>query len=141
MPLLETLIMTVAPALAKTVVKVWVNDDKLVSEGASSTIDVLAKLIPDVRARNEAVRQLSAIGEKAAESLSFIFEREGRQLAADEQEAVASLVASTLEHSKITTDLLVEKDLDPARLAEHFLTEAGEQLLLFPEPRSSYSLV
>jgi hypothetical protein len=37
-------------------------------------IDALAKLIPDLRARGEAQRQLASDGEKAAESLEFIFD-------------------------------------------------------------------
>jgi hypothetical protein len=75
MPLLETLITTVAPSIAKTVLKLWAADDKLASAGGESTIEILTKLIPEIRARKEADRQLAAIGERAAESLVFIFER------------------------------------------------------------------
>jgi len=83
MPLLETLITTVAPSIAKTVLKLWAADDKLASEGGVSTIDILTKLIPEIR-------KLAAIGERAAESLIFIFETEGKNLMTDDQEAVAS---------------------------------------------------
>jgi len=66
MPLAETLIVTVAPAIAKTVLNLWAGDVKLAWEGGSTAIDILAKLIPDLRTRNEADRQLAAIGEKAS---------------------------------------------------------------------------
>src|SRR5471030_1117092 len=136
MPLLETLIITVAPAIAKTVLKLCAGDDKLASEGGASAIEILARLIPDIRARTEAGRQLATIGEKAAESLVFIFETEGKRLMIDDQEAVAKLVAQTLDHSKITPELLVLKDLDPVQLARHFLSEIDEQLVLLPPPRA-----
>ncbi len=79
MPLAETLIVTVAPAIAKTVLRLWAGDEKLASEGGTAAIEVLTKLIPDLRARNEADRQLAAIGERAAASSTFIFETEGRR--------------------------------------------------------------
>src|SRR5215470_14762588 len=101
MPLIETLVVTVGPAIAKTVLKLWAGDRKVASEGAALATDTLAKLIPEIRARNEAERQLQVIGEKAAESLMFIFETEGKPLMIEDQEAVASLVAQTLDRSKI----------------------------------------
>ena len=136
MPLAETLIAVVAPAIAKTVLKLWAGDEKLASETGGAAIEALGKLIPGIRARNEANRQLAAIGEKAAASLDFIFETEGKTLLAGDQEAVAKLVAETLNRTKISVDLLVQKDLDPSQLAAHFLSEAGNQLDQLPEPRA-----
>ena len=136
MPLLETLIATVAPAIARTVVKLWAAEDKSASEIGGASIDVLAKLMPDIRARTEANRQLAAVGEKAAESLAFVFDTEGKNLMTEDQEAVADLVAKTLDNSKITAELLISRDLDPVQLARHFLAEANEELLLLPEPRA-----
>jgi len=89
MPLLETLITTVAPAITKTLLKLLAPDDKLATEGGASAAEILAKLIPEIRARKEADRQMAAIGERAAESLIFIFETEGKYLMTDDQEAVA----------------------------------------------------
>jgi len=136
MPLLEILVSCVGPAVAKTVLKLWAGDNDAAVEAGGSAIDVLAKLIPDLRARNEAERQLQAIGEEAAESLKFTFETEGRQLMFDDQEAVAKLVAQTLDRSKISAELLLERDLDPVKLTNHFVAEANEQLSLLPEPRA-----
>ena len=137
MPLFETVLTAVGPAIAKIVLKVWAGDNTFASEGADSTVDALSKLIPEIRARNEAVRQLDAIGERAAESLMFTFEAEGKQLMIEDQEAVATLVAQILDHSKVDAALLVQKDLDPVRLAQHFIGEASEQLLLLPDHRVS----
>ena len=136
MPLLETLVVSVGPAIAKTVLKLWAGDRKVASEGGGLAVDVLAKLIPEIRTRNEAERQLQTIGEKAAESLMFVFETEGRQLMVDDQQAVANLVAQTLDRSKISVEFLLERDLDPVRLARHLIAEATEQLSLFPEHRA-----
>lgn len=136
MPLIETLIGAVGPAIAKKVVKLWAGDSTAEAEAGGLAVDTLAKLIPEIRARKEAERQIEEIGERAAESLRFIFETEGKQLMVDDQEAVATLVAQTLDRSKISVELLVQKDLDPMRLAHHFITEATEQLSLFPEHRA-----
>ncbi len=135
MPLIETLILTVGPAISKTLLKVWTGDSKLLSDAGDSVIDALTELIPDVRARNEAIRQLDAIGERAAESLKFIFETEGKLLMIEDQEALASLVAETLDHSRISAELLAQKDLDPVQLARHFKNEASAQLSLLPDSR------
>jgi Leucine-rich repeat (LRR) protein len=136
MPLFEILIATVAPAFAKTVLRVWAANDKVAADGGAAAVDVLAKLIPEIRTRKEAERQLEAIGEKAAESLHFIFETEGRHLITDDQEAVANLVAQTLDRTAIGAELLLQKDLDPTQLSQYFITGATEQLSLFPEPRA-----
>jgi ABC-type multidrug transport system fused ATPase/permease subunit len=135
MPLLETLIATVAPSIAKTLLKLWAADNKLAAEGGSSTIDLLAKLIPEIRSRNEADRQLAAIGERAAGSLQFIFETEGKSLLIQDQEAVAELVAETLDPGQISAELLVRKDLDPIQLAAHFVSQVHERLILLPTLR------
>jgi hypothetical protein len=135
MPLFETLVSAVGPAIAKTLLKVWAGDNKVVSDGGDSAIDMLTKLIPDIRARNEARRQLDSIGERAAESLAFTFEAEGRLLMVEDQEAVASLVARTLDSSKIDVKLLIQKDLEPVELAQHFISEASEELAKLPERR------
>jgi hypothetical protein len=112
MPLVETLILTVAPAISKLVLKFWAGDEKLAAEGGNAAIDLLAKLIPDLRARKEAGRQLDAIGERAAASLQFTFDTEGKSLLTDDQDAVAILVAEALHR----TDLL-----DCRGLASSFL--------------------
>jgi hypothetical protein len=135
MPLFETLVSTVGPAIAKMLLKVWVGDNKIASEAGDSSVDVLTKLIPEIRTRHEAKRQLESIGERAAESLKFTFESEGKLLMVEDQEAVASLVAQTLDNGKIDAELLVEKDLDPARLAQYFISEASEQLSKLPKKR------
>jgi len=78
MPLAETLILSIGPAISKILLKIWASNDRTASIG-DSAIDVLGKVIPDLRARTEANRQLAAIGEKAAESLKFVFDTEGRR--------------------------------------------------------------
>ena len=136
MPLAETLIAAVAPAIAKVVLKFWAGDQKLATQGGSTAIDVLTKAIPDLRARNEVHRQLDAIGEKAAASLQFIFDTEGKSIFAEDQETVARLVADTLDSSRISMDVLVGNDLDPARLSEYFVANAHERLAGLPQSRA-----
>ena len=65
MPLIETLIAAVGPAIAKTVLKLWAGDNIIASEGGGSAIEALTKLIPQIRARKEAERQIDAIGGKS----------------------------------------------------------------------------
>ncbi len=136
MPLAEILITTAAPAIAKTVLKLWAGDSKGIEESGDATIDILSKIAPDLRTRNEADRQLAAIGERAAESLRFIFETEGKTLFVEDQEVVANLVAETLDRSKITAEILAEKNIDPVRLAAHLLSEAQAESAKLPPPRA-----
>jgi hypothetical protein len=135
MPLFEIVVSALGPAIAKTVLKVWAGDNKAISEGSGSAIEVLTKLIPEIRARNEAKRQLESIGERAAESLMFTFESEGKLLMVEDQEAVVSLVAQTLDRNNINAEILVRKDLDPVSLAQYFISGASEQLSNLPERR------
>lgn len=135
MPLFETLVSTLGPTIAKTLLKVWAGDNKVASDVGGSSIDALTKLIPEIRARNETKRQLESIGERAAESLLFTFESEGKFLMVEDQEAVASLVGRTLDNTQIDTELLIQKDLDPVRLAQHFIKEASEELATLPVGR------
>ena len=135
MPLLETLIATVAPSIAKTVLKIWAADGRVAVESATSTIEILAKVIPDIRARTEAERQLATIGERAAQSLQFIFDTEGRAILTDDQESLARLLAEALDHSKISADILLGKDLDPTKLAEHLVSQAESALSSLPPER------
>ena len=127
MPLTETLITLVAPAITKTLLRVWVGHEKVALEAGSSAIDILTKLVPDIRARKETQRQLDAIGERAAQSLQFVFETEGKAIFADEQDEVAKLVAEMLDSASISVELIVAKDLDPVKLAEHLLSESHEK--------------
>jgi hypothetical protein len=135
MALIETLIGTVAPSITKTVLKLWAADHKAIVESGTSAVDILAKVIPDILARKEADRQFAAIGERAAQSLQFVFSTEGTQLFADEQQAVAELVAETLDRSQITVDLLIAKDLDPAVLATHLIKQVSDRLSGLPSAR------
>ena len=41
MPLFETVVAVLGPAIAKTVLKLWTGDNKVVSEGADSAVGAL----------------------------------------------------------------------------------------------------
>jgi len=124
--ILETLVVTVGPAIAKTLVKSWLEDSDLASSVGLSLVDLLSKKTNDRIAQQRGRRQFEEIGEKVAESLLPLFEE--ARLEEDSQNAIAHAVADTLDKTPLKPALLVQKDLNPAELAE-FLISSNRDLV------------
>jgi hypothetical protein len=62
MPLIEALTLQVGPAIAKSILKVWLKDRKFASDIASSLMDLLKSKTADVIAQRRASRQFEEIG-------------------------------------------------------------------------------
>jgi predicted NACHT family NTPase len=124
--LLETLVLTVGPAIAKSILKSWLQDSDLAASASSSLVDLLSAKTKDGIARQKGSRQFEAIGEKVAESLLPLFEES--RLEENSQIAIALAVAETLNNTPLKPALLVQKDLNPAELA-NFLIEANRNVV------------
>jgi hypothetical protein len=116
MPLLEAVAIGVGGAIAKSILKVWVGDDV-----SSSIADVLKAKTSDVLAQRRGQRQFDTIGEKIGESLLPLFESEGSRLDEGSRIAVAHEVAAAFNTSKLSSELLAKRNLDPTELARHIL--------------------
>ena len=68
MPLVETLVLTLGPAVAKAILKGWLQSDVADAAGGS-LIDLLASKTKDVIAQQRGKQQFDAIGLQVAESL------------------------------------------------------------------------
>src|ERR1043165_1331435 len=104
------LTLTLGPAVAKAILRVWLKDNSVLQDVSSSLVDLLKNKGLDVQAQQRGKRQFEEIGEKVAESLLPLFEESG--IPEDDKEAVAIAVAETISKAKIDAAVLAEKNLD-----------------------------
>ena len=121
MPLLETLMIDVGGSIAKALLKRWLSNNTLVSDTASSAVDVLKGRVSDRLAQQRARQQFETIGEKVGESLWPLFEMDGGALNEESRTAVAMAVTDTLNTA--TSELLAWHDLEPVEIAHQLLTD------------------
>src|SRR6266849_9991341 len=113
MPLVEALTIEVGAAIAKSILKLWVKDSAFGNDISSGIIDVLKSRTSDMLAQRRGQRQFEKIGEMVGESLLPLFESEGARLDEGSQIAVAYEVAAAFNKSKLTSELLAERNLEP----------------------------
>ena len=119
MPLIETLTIEVASAVAKAILKARLRDSDLALDASATIIDVLKSWTTDKITRRRAQRQLEEIGEKVGNSLLPIFEKEGASLDDGSRTAIALAVAETLNAT--SSEILAQHDLDASKLATYLL--------------------
>src|SRR6266568_6021633 len=122
MALLEAAALEVGAAIAKSILKFWVKDSTLGEDVSSGLIDLLKTKTSDLFAQRKGERQFADVGDKIGQSLLPLFEIEGARLDDGERMAVALAVAETFNKAKISSELLAERNLQPARLAEYMLS-------------------
>jgi len=115
----EVLILTLGPALAKGIAKLWLKDKSFASDVVTGLVDYVKSKTGDLIAQQRAKRQFEAIGEQVAESLRPLFEYEGGDLDEGGRTAAALAVADTLNKSGIDAELLTQQNLEPTTLAAH----------------------
>ncbi|MBE0621295.1 MAG: NACHT domain-containing protein [Burkholderiales bacterium] len=114
--LTETLALSLGPAIAKSVIKIWCKDHSLVSDATTAVIDFLAPKLKDQVERKKAARLFERIGEDIAESLIPVFEMEGSRFDPGAIESIAIEVGDTINRTTINPALLLSIDLDPHEL-------------------------
>jgi RecG-like helicase len=124
MPLLETVTLEVGAAIAKSILKLWLKDSNLGQDITSSLIDLFKAKTSDKLAQKRGERQFEAIGEKVGESLLPLFESEATGLDESGRTAVAIAVAEAFNISKLSSELLAERNLQPTQLAHYVLAMA-----------------
>src|SRR5712692_7143337 len=122
MPLVEAVTIEVGAAIAKSILKLWVKDSTLGDDISSSLIDLFKSRTSDALAQRRGQRQFETIGEKVGESLLPLFESESARLDEGDRTAVAIAVAEAFNKSKLSSELLAERNLEPTKLAKHVLT-------------------
>jgi hypothetical protein len=119
MPLLEKLTLTLAPAIAKALLKIWFKGDPLAEGIGVGLVDFLKTKTDDIRAQQRGKRQLEEIGELIAESLLPVIKREFSQLDEGGSEAVVLALTETLNATRLTPQLFSERNLDPIKLSRY----------------------
>lgn len=118
--LLTDLSIEIGPAIAKSILKLWLKDLNIVVDAASTVIDMLKSKTTDRVAQKRGQRQFEAIGEKVGESLLPILEAHGN-LNKGRYTAVALAVAETL--NTISGEATAQLNLDPSHLAKYLLNK------------------
>jgi Leucine-rich repeat (LRR) protein len=120
MPVLETALLEMGAAIAKAVVRLWLQDPAVASEGAIDIAEVLGRKIPTVLVRRSAQRTFDRIAEQVASNLEPHLRVEYGGLPDNEKEAAIVAVAQTIDSTPISEDLLLSADLDPFRIEQLF---------------------
>jgi NACHT domain len=120
MALLETLTIGVGAAVANSALKLWLKDSEIAAAAATSTVDILAKMLP-FEVRRPAQREFDRIADEVGSNLERFLEAECPDLPDNEKEAAALAVARALDRAAITDDLLFAQGLNPLRLERHVL--------------------
>jgi hypothetical protein len=122
MALAEILTFKVAPAIAKSILRFWLQDREWAEDVTSGFVDIIsAKAKGDLPLRQSGKRQFEAIGEQVAMELLSVFDYEGRGLDENSKNAIALAVSDTLANTPISPALIAAQNLDPAILANYLI--------------------
>ena len=120
MALIETFTIGVGAAVAKAARKLWLKDSDIAAAAATSTVDIVAKMLP-FSVRGPAQREFDRIAEEVGRNLERFLEAECPNLPENEKAAAALAVATALDRAAISNDVLFAKDLAPVALERHVL--------------------
>ena len=137
MTLPATLAISVGPAIAKAILKVWLKDREFLESIGESITDLISSKTSDAFAKKKAERQFQEIGDRIAQSLVILFESDGAKLNENGKTAVALAVAESLEKTPITAQFILDRKLDPIELSLHLLKSRPEATVGFSEPESA----
>ena len=73
MGLLESLALAVGPAIAKAILRSWLDDSDILASTSTSLVDLLARKTKDIIAQQRGRRQFEEIGEKSSYGTSTHF--------------------------------------------------------------------
>jgi Leucine-rich repeat (LRR) protein len=119
MPFIEAVILELGSSISKSILKLWLKDHPIISDTSASITDILKLRTSDKIAQQRARRQFELIGEKVGESLMPIFEVEGASL--DDASRIAVVQAAVETLNAVTSDVLVQQNIDPSNLAKYLL--------------------
>ncbi len=131
MPLLETLMLEVGASIGKALLKKWTGGNDLMGDVTGNVVDTLKGQADARLAQRRAKRQFEMIGEHVGRDLLPIFEGEGAGLDEGARTAVALEVGETL--NRITSEMVVKRDLEPTAIARQLLQERSAQDCGFSE--------
>ncbi len=124
--LLETLTLALAPAIAKAILKFWLRESSIAQDVTSDILDLIRSKTDDVIAQQRAKRQFEEIGARVVDNLIPIFQAKNLQMNDISRNAVAIAVTETINKARIQPNLLLDRDLDPTRLANDLIGSSSQ---------------
>jgi hypothetical protein len=137
MTLPAALAVSVGPAIAKAILKVWLKDKTFLESVGESITDLICSQTKDAFAQKKAERQFQEIGDRIAQSLVPLFESDGAHLEENGKSAVALAVSETLEKTPITAQFILDRKLDPIEFAKHLLKARPGATIGLSEPETA----
>jgi len=127
MALLDSLIIGLGSAVAKGVAKRWLAEDPELQEVAVDMSSVVAHRFKDIRGQRELLRQFERISDRVAETIHQAIIEDANDLTEAQAEKVANAASDTISYVSFSSDILVQQNLDPAKLSEYFLSKKGSE--------------
>ncbi|PWQ95145.1 NACHT domain-containing protein [Leucothrix arctica] len=128
MILIEALIAGIGATVAKSTLKLWLEDDSAIVDAAGNTIaDLLSKKVPDVLSRRKTERTFDEIRDLSADSIEKMLHKETEGVDESRLRIISNAAAETLSNTPIDIELLVGRNLDKDRLVNYLLERTGAQ--------------
>lgn len=112
-------------AIAKATFKAWFKDSEFAGSLSDSLTDLIARVIPDWKARSAATRQIERASERAAEALLPLIEREWSELDDGETYAAILSVQNAIESINVNSTLLAS--INYSHVTLHTLIESASK--------------
>jgi hypothetical protein len=142
LPLLDFLILNLSPAIAKTLLKLWLKDHSLALDVSTTIVDSLKAVTTDALSRKTVDRQLQAIADRVAQALEQIMMSRGKDIQEDRRQLVADAIVAALHGVQIDAGSLVSLDLAPQNLSRAILDASPSETSAFgPAEQHLYNAV
>jgi len=122
MSLSTILITAVGSGIAKGILNIWLEEHTFAKEIGKNFASIIASKTNDVLAQRMGNRQFERISEKVAENLLPIFN--ASSISEERKIEIAQLTGTAIDTLKISSDLLVARNLDPKQIEVLLLNEA-----------------
>ncbi|MEV5713664.1 NACHT domain-containing protein [Amycolatopsis mediterranei] len=114
----DALVFGVGKQVAAHAAKIWLQDRTSKLQRDAQLTDLIATSTTDRFVRRKLVRQLEEIGDRVSERIAPLVEAEFRDITENERLAALSAVVDALMAADLNDALLLDSDLDPAKLSK-----------------------
>jgi NACHT domain len=122
MSILTVVAIDIGKAVAKSIFKFWMKDSELGQDISSSLIDLISSKTLDTLAQRKGNRQFEDIGDKISKDILPLLTSENIHLDEGERRAVAIEIVEMLNNSRLSIELLLQKNLQPIQLEQYLQT-------------------
>ncbi len=127
MPILESLVVGLGSAVATGILKMWLKDDLILQSTSIGVVEILKAKTSNIMQRGAAEREFQKIRDRSAQSFQQLIDKEQTQLTESQIETIANAAAEVVSRTPLTPELLVQNNLNPEDLCQHFLSRPGSE--------------